>query len=70
MKERVIRYIEEFGSITTFQAFTDLGCTRLSEYIRQIREDRPVYDETISTKNRYGEKVWYKKFFFEKKVSK
>ena len=70
MKEKVIRYIEEFGSITTFQAFTDLGCTRLSEYIRQIREDRPVYDETISTKNRYGEKVWYKKFFFEKKVSK
>lgn len=67
MKERVIKYIEEFGSITTFQAFTDLGCTRLSEYIRQIREERPVYDETISTKNRYGEKVWYKKFFFEKK---
>ena len=67
MKERVIKYIEEFGSITTFQAFTDLGCTRLSEYIRQIREERQVYDETISAINRYGEKVWYKKFFFEKK---
>ena len=66
MKQRIIDYIEEFGSITTFQAFTDLGCTRLSEYIRQIREDRKVLDKTISTKNRYGEKVWYKEFYFEK----
>lgn len=69
MKERIIKYIEEFGSITTFQAFTDLGCTRLSEYIRQIREERQVYDETITTKNRYGEKTWYKKFYFDKKVN-
>ena len=66
MKQRIIDYINEFGSITTFQAFTDLGCTRLSEYIRQIRLERPVLDETISTKNRYGENVWYKKFYFEK----
>lgn len=66
MKQRIIDYINEFGSITTFQAFTDLGCTRLSEYIRQIREERKVLDETIKAKNRYGENVWYKKFYFEK----
>jgi hypothetical protein len=65
MKQRIIDYIEKFGSITTFQAFTDLGCTRLSEYIRQIRQDRVVLDETIATKNRYGDKTWYKKFYFE-----
>lgn len=65
MKQRIIDYINEFESITTFQAFTDLGCTRLSEYIRQIREERKVLDKTISTKNRYGEKVWYKEFYFE-----
>jgi hypothetical protein len=57
--------MEQFGSITTKQAFVDLGCTRLSEYIRQIRLERPVYDETISSKNRYGENVWYKKFYFK-----
>lgn len=64
-KERVIEYIEQFGSITTFQAFTDLGITRLSEYIRQIRQERVVLDETIVTKNRYGDRTWYKKFYFE-----
>ena len=64
-KERIIEYMETYGSITTFQAFTDLGITRLSEYIRQIRQERVVLDETISTKNRYGERTWYKKFYFE-----
>ena len=34
MKERVLQYIKDFGSITTFEAFTELGCSRLSEYIR------------------------------------
>lgn len=67
MKQRIIDYINTFGSITTFQAFNDLGCTRLSEYIRQIRLEKPVLDKTISTKNRYGEKVWYKEFYFEEK---
>lgn len=67
MKQRIIDYINKFGSITTFQAFADLGCTRLSEYIRQIRQERVVLDETISKKNRYGENVWYKKFYFEEK---
>ena len=40
MKQKIIDYIEKFGYITTYQAFTDLGCTRLSEYIRQIRQER------------------------------
>lgn len=67
MKQRIINYINEFGSITTYQAFTDLGTTRLSEYIRQIRKDRVVKDRTIKSKNRYGENVWYKEFYFEEK---
>ena len=65
MKERILEYIKTFGSITTFQAFTDLGCTRLSEYIRQLRLDYVILDEWISTTNRYGEKVQYKKYWLE-----
>lgn len=65
MKERILDYIKTFGSITTFQAFTDLGCTRLSEYIRQLRLDYIIQDEWISTTNRYGEKVQYKKYWLE-----
>lgn len=63
MKDRVYNYMRDFGSITTLEAFRDLGCTRLSEYIRQIRLECIVADEWVSSKNRYGDKVQFKKFW-------
>lgn len=65
MKERVLNYIKTFGEITTFQAFQDLGCTRLSEYIRQLRLEYVIKDEWITTTNRYGEKVQFKRYWLE-----
>jgi len=65
MKERVLDYIKTFGEITTFQAFQDLGCTRLSEYIRQLRLEYIIKDEWITTTNRYGEKVQFKRYWLE-----
>lgn len=70
MKERVLNYLKEFGSITTLEAFTDLGCSRLSEYIRQIKKDYVVKDEWASTVNRYGEKVRYKRYWLHVSNSK
>lgn len=65
MKERIVNYMREFGSITTYNAFIDLGCSRLSEYIRQIRKEYRVNDEWETTVNRYGEKVQYKRYWLE-----
>lgn len=66
MKNRVLNYMLEFGSITTKQAFEDLGCTRLSEYIRQLRTDMTIDDEVLTGVNRYGEKVFWKRYFIRK----
>lgn len=63
MEERVLNYIQEFGSITTRQAFIDLGCTRLSEYIRRLRLNYQIDDEIETGVNRYGEKVHWKKYY-------
>ena len=63
MRDRVLKYIKDFGSITTKQAFEDLGCTRLSEYIRQLRKEMIIEDTWIKTKNRYGEKVEFKMYW-------
>jgi hypothetical protein len=65
MKNRVLKYMEDFGYITTFEAFTELGCTRLSEYIRQLRLEMDIDDEWVQTTNRYGEKVQYKKYWIK-----
>ena len=45
MKNRVLNYLKENGKITTWDAFERLGCTRLSEYIRQIRIEYNVNDK-------------------------
>ncbi len=70
MKEKVLKYILEFGSITTYQAFTDLGCTRLSEYIRQLRQTHQIDDQWLMTTNRYGEPTKYKKYYLVDKDEK
>ena len=65
MREKVLDYINEFGSITTFQAFMDLGCTRLSEYIRELRLEYNIQDEWIEGTNRFGKKIKYKNYYME-----
>ena len=65
MRERIANYIKEFGSITTMEAFTELGCTRLSEYIRQLKFTHKVKAEVLTRVNRYGETSHFKKYSFE-----
>lgn len=68
MKDRVLKYMEDNGGITSWEAIQQLGCTRLSEYIRQLRaEDVNVDDKWITNKNRYGESIKYKKYFITRK---
>ena len=62
MKERILNYIKNFGYITTWDAFQDLGCTRLSEYIRQLRQEYTIVGEKVDATNRYGDKTFYYKY--------
>lgn len=64
LKERVADYITRFGSITSLEAFRDLGVTRLSAIIYQLRKERVVLDKEVTSKNRYGDYVHYKKYYF------
>lgn len=61
----VLRHLQERETITTWEAIQEYGCTRLSEYIRQIRLDFIVDDEWIDFTNRYGMKSKYKKYIFK-----
>ena len=55
-KDRVLEHLEEHGTITSWEAISNYGITRLSEYIRQLRSDGYLI-ESVPTKsiNRYGE---------------
>ena len=68
MEERILNHLIENGSITIWEAIRDYGCTRLSEYIRRLRRKNfPITDEWIKGKNRYGEKISFKKYILEVK---
>lgn len=55
-QRRVFDYMTEFGSITSLQAFTDLGETRLSAVIFDLKKKGVVVmAENIKVKNRFGE---------------
>lgn len=70
MLDRVYKYMVRFGTITTWQAYEDLGCTRLSEYIRQLREIMIIDDEWVCKKNRFGEPIHFKKYWISEKNTK
>ena len=62
-RDRVLQYIRDFGSITTLQAFQDLGITRLSARIFELKEKGyAVKTDMVTAKNRYGENVHFKRY--------
>lgn len=61
--ERIVAYIHEYGSITTMEAFTDLGIARLASRIHDLQDmGYQIARESIRVKNRYGEAVRYTKY--------
>lgn len=65
-QRRVFEYIMDFGSITTLQACVDLGETRLSARIFELRKRGiPIRSEWIEIRNRYNEPRRVKKYYVE-----
>lgn len=63
-KQRIVNYIREFGSISSWEAYSDLGITQLGARIDQVKkEGYEVRTKWESSTNRYGEKVDYKRYY-------
>lgn len=60
---RLLDYLKEFGSVTTWEAFKELGITRLSARIFEIKErGYLIKTELVNDKNRFGESIHYNKY--------
>lgn len=65
-KERVLKYMQDFGSITTLDAIKDLGDTRLSDKIYRLKKDGyAIRTQTESSKNRWGENTHFVRYSLE-----
>ena len=65
--EQVLEYIRVFGSITSLEAFQDLGCTRLSARIADLCDRGYSFERTsVTKKNRFGKSVTFTRYALKK----
>lgn len=58
--ERIIRHLNDHGSITSLEAITEYGILRLASRISDLRaQGIPIVSEVATGKNRYGETTHY-----------
>ena len=68
-RQRIINYIHEFGSITSLDAYRDLGITQLATRIKELKEQGYEFEtKWENNKNRFGEKVDYKRYYLKDMV--
>ena len=58
--DRVLRHLEDFGSIDPMTAIKDYGCMRLASRIADLKGmGHNIVSERTKGKNRYGEQTSY-----------
>ena len=56
--EKIVEYMQKYGSITQLQAYVDIGCVRLPSRIHDLkRKGYVIHREMIKVKNRDNEYV-------------
>jgi hypothetical protein len=64
--ELILQYLNDFGSITTFESYTELGITRLPSRIFDLKQRGYKFEEEwVSKKNRYGKMISFKKYILQ-----
>lgn len=62
-KMRTLQWLLDFGSITSLEAFANLGITRVGARICELRKDGyPIISTQEKMHNRYGETVRYTRY--------
>ena len=61
--QRILDYIDKFGSITQFEALQDLGVMRLASRISDLKRlGHPIESGVVPVKNRFGETCYIKRY--------
>lgn len=64
--ERILRHLQDGGTLTQAEAFLEYGVGRLSSRICELRRaGYPIRREFVTRKNRYGEHTSFCKYWLE-----
>lgn len=65
--DMIMKYIEDTGSITPWEAMREFGCMRLAARISDLRRrGEPIEKTTIHDYNRYGKRIRYARYTMAK----
>ena len=65
--DRILRHLEEVGSLTQAEAMQEYGIARLSARISELKSaGYSIRREKVAGRNRYKEPVSYARYFLEK----
>lgn len=65
--EKVMKYMEQYGSITSAEAISELGIMRLASRISDLKQmGVEVKSVLIKDRNRFGEPIRYARYFIAK----
>lgn len=65
--DKIVRHLQDHGSITTLEAINEYGILRLASRINDLkRRGYNIVGETKTGRNRYGEKTSFKVYRLEK----
>ena len=63
---RILEYMTLYGPITTAEAMTELGVYRLASRINDLKnQGYSIKKETVTSVNRFGEKVRFAQYSIE-----
>ncbi len=67
--QRIMRHLRDYGSITSLEAMQEYGIMRLGARIWDLKaQGVPIKSETVTGKNRYGERTCFARYSLVKEV--
>ena len=70
-KKRILRHLQDFGSITSLEAMQEYGIARLASRISELKKQGvAITSETVNGKNRYGENTHYSVYKLKEEAQK
>lgn len=67
--EKILRHMEDYGSISSLEAVNEYGIMRLASRISDLkRMGISISKETVKGENRYGEATSYARYSLQKDV--
>jgi len=64
-KEMILETLFRDGVITTFGAYSEIGCTRLPARIHELREEYPIGSVECHKENRFGKRIRFFVYYLE-----